>query len=297
MKILIAALDQTYNFVVTLLENDGHTVRLLTHCEGIPLMFGTPEAKAHVSQQITEFEPDLVINAIPSIVLPTSSDYTYLGNNWISAKLETHKWETRKKAAELGWKLPVVLEECNLDTMSPQSGKTYLKPKGKSSLGSAIQVPANITHNDLLPANIPAFVEQDLEYDYAADCMFTVANGSYHISRIIGYSSEGAGDEKLIEAGPDWTGLYTLVTLPTAAEDAFIVKCRAWLDYVVTLGGNYSGNLGGGITSSNEIYWFEHNSRPPNYCTSFREGTVQDWLDGLTTDPTKTPYVLYSIET
>jgi hypothetical protein len=115
MKILIAALDQTYNFVVTLLENDGHTVRLLTHCEGIPLMFGTPEAKAHVSQQITEFEPDLVINAIPSIVLPTSSDYTYLGNTEASSRLETHKWETRQKAAELGWKLPVVLEECNLE--------------------------------------------------------------------------------------------------------------------------------------------------------------------------------------
>ena len=297
MKVLIAALDQTYNFTVPLLEAEGHEVVLLTHFDKLPLFFGTPECKAYVLQQITEFEPDTVINAVPSIVLPTSSDYTYLGNTEASSRLETHKWETRQKAAELGWSLPTVLEECNLDTMSPQSGKTYLKPKGKSTLGSAIQVPANITHNDLLPANIPAFVEQDLDYDYAADCMFTVANGAYEITRIIGYSSEGAGDEKLIEAGPDWTGSYTLVTLPTAAEDAFIVKCRAWLDYVVTLGGNYSGNLGGGITSSNEIYWFEHNSRPPNYCAAFREGTVQDWLDGLTTDPTKAPYVLHSTET
>ena len=297
MKIAIAALDQTYNFTVPLLEADGHEVLLLTHCYKLPLFFGTPECKAYVLQQITEFEPDLVINAVPSIVLPTSSEYTYLGNTEASSRLETHKWETRQKAAELGWSLPTVLEECNLDTMSPQSGKTYLKPKGKSSLGGAIQVPANITHNDFFSPNIPAFVEQDLDYDYAADCIFTVANGSYEITRIIGYSSEGAGDEKLIDAGPDWTEVYTFTDLPSAAEDAFIVKCRAWLDYVVTLGGNYSGNIGGGITSSNEIYWFEHNARPYNYCAAFREGTVQDWLDGLTTDPTKAPYVLHSTET
>ena len=94
MKILIAALDETYNFTVPLLEADGHEVRLLTRCEGIPLLFGTPEGKAYVLQQITEFEPDLVINAVPSIVLSTSSDYTYVGNNWVSARLETHKWET-----------------------------------------------------------------------------------------------------------------------------------------------------------------------------------------------------------
>lgn len=297
MKILIIALDQTYNFTVPLLESEGHEVLLLTHFDKIPLISGTPEGKAYVLQQITEFEPATVINAIPSIVLPTSSDYTYLGNTEASARLETHKWETRKKAAELGWSLPTVLEECDMDTMSPQSGKTYLKPKGLGAFGSAIQVSANTVHNDVLPPNVPAFVEQDLDYEFAADCIFTVANGAYEITRIIGYNSEGAGDEKSMEAGPDWTDIYTLVTLPTAAETAFITKCRAWLDYAVTLGGNYSGNLGGGITSSNEIYWFEHNARPPNYCTSFREGTVQDWLDGLTTDPTKTPYVLYSIET
>ena len=70
MKILIAALDQTYNFTVPLLEADGHEVRLLTHCYKLPLISGTPEGKAYVLQQITEFEPDLVINAVPSIVLP-----------------------------------------------------------------------------------------------------------------------------------------------------------------------------------------------------------------------------------
>jgi hypothetical protein len=296
MKILIAALDQTYNFTVPLLEADGHEVRLLTHFNKVPLIVGRPEGKAYLIEQIAEFEPDTVINAIPSMVLPTSSEYTYLGNTEASSRLETHKWETREKAAELGWKLPVVLEECDMNAMSAQSDITYLKPKGLATIASAIQVPANTTY-DYFEPNTPAFVEQDLDYEYAADCMFTVANGAYEITRIIGYSSEGAGDEKLIEAGPDWTEVYTLVTLPTAAEDAFIVKCRAWLDYVVTLGGNYSGNIGGGITSSNEIYWFEQNSRPPNYCVAFREGTVQDWLDGLTTDPTKTPYVLYTTET
>ena len=98
MKILITALEQTYNFTVPLLEADGHEVRLLTNCEGIPLISGTPECKAYVLQQITEFEPDTVINAVPSIVLPESSEYTYLGNTEASSRLETHKWETRQKA-------------------------------------------------------------------------------------------------------------------------------------------------------------------------------------------------------
>ena len=97
MKILIIALDQTYNFTVPLLEADGHEVLLLTHFDKIPLISGTPEGKAYVLEQIAEFQPDTVINAIPSIVLPTSSDYTYLGNTEASSRLETHKWENLLK--------------------------------------------------------------------------------------------------------------------------------------------------------------------------------------------------------
>lgn len=288
MKILIAALDQTYNFIVPLLEADGHEVRLLTHCEGIPLMFGTPEAKAHVSQQITEFEPDLVINAVPSIVLPTSSDYTYLGNNWISAKLETHKWETRKKAAELGWKLPVVLEECDMDTMSTYDRTVYLKPKGLNPWNQAWRIPPNTAYNSDFPSGFPAFVEDSVDYAVEAFCFFTISNGSYSVTRMLGCS--GYGHDKTMTSDSDWKvgkGDLTHFELTDAQAAAWLPKCTAWLDYIVTLGGTYEGSIGGLIDSDNEVYWMEQNSRPFTYNNGSIPGSIQDWIDSLTTDPNK----------
>lgn len=295
MKILITALDLTYNFTVPLLEAEGHEVRLLTHDNKVPLISG--RGRDYVLAQIAEFEPALVINAIPAMSIPTSSDYTYLGNTDASAKLETHKWETREKADELGWNLPTVLEECVLNDMLPVSGKSYLKVKGFSTMGT-IQIPSGTTHNDVMPpGRIAAYVEADLTYEYAIDCYFTISGGAYHITRISGYSSSGTGDEKAIYASGDWTSCCTLVDLPAAALNAFRAQCVTWLDYVVTLGGNYTGNLGGAVTASNEVYWFEQNSRPANHAIGFRDGTVQDWIDGLSTDPTKSPYTLYETET
>jgi hypothetical protein len=297
LKVLLIALENTLDYTVPLLEADGHNVRLLTHCRGIPLMLALPECKAYVLEQIADFAPDLVINSVTPIVLPTSSDYTYLGNNWVSARLETHKWETREKAASLGWSVPTVLEECTMDTMSPHSGITYLKAKGRNILNGAVQVPVNTVYNDAFPKGVPAYVEADLDYAVGAYCMFTIANGSYHITRIIGFSPNTAGNEKSIESDGDWTGSYTVVELTSSASAAFLAKCTAWLDYVVTLGGNYSGDIGGGITASNEVFWFEQNSRPSQYAESFTSGTIQDWIDGLSTDPTKSPPITYKTET
>lgn len=296
MKVLLIALENTLDYTVPLLEADGHNVRLLTHCRGIPLMLALPECKAYVLEQIADFVPDLVINAITTIVLPTSSDYTYLGNNWVSARLETHKWETREKAASLGWNLPTVLEECTLSTHSSHPSTTYLKAKGRNILNGAVQIPANTVYNSF-PTGVPAYVEAALDYAVGAGCIFTISNGSYNITEIIGHSPSTAGNEKSIESDGDWTNCYPAVDLTASESAAFLAKCEAWLDYVVTLGGNYSGNLNGAITASNEVFWFEQNSRPYQYGESFSSGTIQDWIDGLSTDPTKSPQTLYKAGT
>ena len=288
MKILILALEGTYESMVPLLENEGHEVRLLSKCNKIPLMFGTSEGKAYVSQQITEFTPDTVINAIPSIVLPTSSDYTYLGNTTASARLETHKWETREKAAELGWSLPTVLEQCDMAAMSTYDRTVYLKPKGLNPWNQAWQVPPNTTYNDQLPSGFPAFVEDSVDYEVEAFCFFTISNGSYSITRMLGCS--GYGHDKTMTSHTDWRvgkGDLTHFELTEAQNAVWLPKCTAWLDYIVTLGGNYEGSIGGLITSSNEVYWMEQNSRPFNYNNGSIPGTVQDWIDSLTTDASK----------
>ena len=288
MKILLIALDQTYNFAVPLLEDDGHEVRLLTKYQGVPLFLGEETGKDYVLEQITEFEPNLVINAIPSIVLPTSSDYTYLGNTSASARLETYKWETREKAAELGWNLPTVLEECDMTTMSTYDRTVYLKPKGLNPWNQAWQVPPNTTYNDQLPSGVPGFVEERVDYAVEAFCFFTVSNGSYAIIRTLGCS--GYGHDKTMTSHSDWRvgrGDLTHFELTEAQLAAWLPKCTAWLDYIVTLGGNYEGTIGGLIDSDNEVYWLEQNSRPFNYHNESLPGTIQDWIDGLATDPTK----------
>jgi|TARA_R110000803_G_scaffold49504_2_gene102953 hypothetical protein len=293
MKILIIALDQTYNFTVPLLEADGHEVLLLTKCGKLPLLYSTPRCKTYILEQLAEFEPSLIVNAIPSIFLPTSSEYTYIGNSALSARLETHKWETRQKAEELGFLLPTVLEECSMNTMASYSETTYLKPKGSDTHSSSIQVPANTTYT--FPIDSAAYVEENLPHVLTACCRFTISGGAYHINRITGWT--GGGGSKGMNTGADWTDSYTVVEIPSAIEVEFLAKCRTWLDYAVTLGGNYEGFFETAVTAANEFYWLEHNSRPSTYQEAFKSGTVQDWLDGLTTDPTKSHPTRYKIET
>ena len=297
MKILLIAFDHTYNFIVPFLEQDGHKVRLLTNCENIPLIH-SPNTQTYILEQISQFKPDLVINAIASIFLPSSSDYTYVGNTSASARLETHKWETRQKAKELGWKLPPVLEECDMNEMSTYGGLTYLKPKGSSNKHSEVfQVPANTTYNGIFPANTAGYVEEAINYVVGAICFFTISNGSYHITRTMANSvGDGDGSHKSIDGGSDWTQAYKIYDLPSDLETAFLAKCRTWLDYVVTLGGSYEGIIEAGVTFSNEFYWFEQNSRPANMAVAFKSGIIQDWLTSLTTDPTKAPVVRYKRE-
>ena len=288
MKVLILALEDTYESMVPLLENEGHEVRLLSKCNKVPLLFGTSEGKEYVSQQITEFAPDTVINAIPSIVLPTSSEYTYLGNTSASARLETHKWETREKAAQLGWNLPPVLEQCDMAAMSTYDRTVYLKPKGLNPWNQAWKVPPNTTYNDQLPSGVPGFVEESIDYEVEVFCFFTISNGSYSITRMLGCS--GYGHDKTMTSHSDWRvgkGDLTHFELTDAQAAAWLPKCTAWLDYIVTLGGTYEGSIGGLIDSDNEVYWMEQNSRPFTYNNGSIPGSIQDWIDSLTTDPNK----------
>ncbi len=297
MKILLIAFDQTYDFIVPLLEEEGHEVRLLTKCERMPLIHSL-KSTTYILEQIDEFEPELVINAIATISYLPSSDYTYIGNSPESAKLETHKWETRQKAEELGWKLPRVLEECKMNEMSTYDTITYLKPKAPSGHAQVWQVPANTTYNGYFPENTEAYVEEAIDYAVGAICFFTISNGLYHITRTMANSvGDGDGSHKSMDGGADWTQSYRIYDLPEDLETAFLAKCRTWLDYAVTRGGSYEGIIEAGITSSNEFYWFEQNSRPANMAEAFKSGTAQDWLEGLSIDPSRSPPVRYKTET
>ena len=299
----------TFDYLVTPLTTAGHTVRLVdgmsdnkdgvsangTYTEKLlasgknfSLLGNATLAKDYILAQIAAFVPDMVINAITPVVLPTSSDYTYVGNTAASARLETHKWETRTKAGELGWSLPTVLEECNMNAVSNYDKTVYVKPKGDCQLRQIFKVPA-ATNNELHNLEMTAdagYVEDSVDYTVEAWCFFTISNGSYSIIRTLGCT--GYGDDKLVNATGDWReGDITLLDLTDTQRAAFITKCEAWLDYAVTLGGNYEGTLGGAITDDNTVYWFEQNSRPGTYNIGMLPGTVQDWIDGLTTDSTK----------
>lgn len=311
MKILLIAMPTTLEYIVPLLEEDGHVVKLITgkstddNSSVDPFGDWTQEIKdkntylrLHFAEKIHKdyitahrlaFQPDTIVNAVTPIILSTSSEYTYLGNSEASAKLETHKWDARTKAGELGWSLPTILEECDMDAVSDWDQTVYVKPKGDTPIRQIYKVPAstnNAEHNWSMPSNTPAYVEASVDYEVEAWCNFTVSNGSYSIIRTLGCT--GFGDDKLLESSGNWKeGNIKLVDLTDSQKAAFIAKCEAWLDYVVTLGGNYEGCLGGAITSDNTVYWFEQNSRPGTYNIGMLPGTIQDWLDGLTTDSTK----------
>jgi hypothetical protein len=308
MKILIIALPTTIEYIVPLLEADGHDVLLLTGANDtiraqagpafapVELFNGDDDAIAYLGVEITRFAPNMVINMIPWIALPSSSDYTYIGNTTASARLETHKWETRTKAGELGWNLPTLLEECDMNAVAEYDKTVYVKPKDECTSRQIFKLPTNSDSNASELFNeiitnegydVEAYVEDTVDYTVEAWCFFTISNGSYSIIRTLGCT--GYGDDKLITAPTDWTsaGDFTYVDLTDTQQSAWVTKCEAWLDYAVTLGGNYEGSIGGAIDDDNEVYWFEHNSRSGTYNAGMLPGTAQDWIDGLTTDSTK----------
>ena len=286
MKIFIIALDNTVDTLLPKFTELRHSFKVVTHLTYPGIWRPTTDARNKVLEDIEEYNPDIVINCLPALEIPTSSQYTYLGNTVASARLETHKWETRNKAVELGWKAPAVLEECDLDEVSAYDEDVYVKPKGLDPFHQSWKIPAGTdmaTHNANFPSDIPAYVEESLTYEVGAYCEFVISNGSYSIRDIAGGTSNG--QTKLWDSTADWPSVFTTQTLTDAQESAFRAKCETWLAYAATLGGNYEGSLDGAITSNGDVYWFEQNSRPS--LNSIFAGNAQDWIDGLKKDCTK----------
>lgn len=304
MRILLIALPDTLENKVAPLEEDGHTVKLITgrgdltiNGEGVyyPLFEGDDVAVAHSLREIDAFSPDLVINAISWLVLPPSDDYTYCGNTAASARLETHRWETRAKAQELGWSLPTVIHECRMNEVPEYNKTVYVKEKYDSQVKQIFKHITNdagnsselfnrdMTNNGLTG---DAYVEDSVDYAVEAWCYFTICNGSYSIVRSL--AATGYGDDKLLGAVSDWRlSQVRIYDLTESQSAAWLEKCNAWLTYAATLGGNYEGLIGGCITEDNEVFWFEHGGRPETYNSGALPGTIQDWIDSLTVDSTK----------
>ena len=303
MKILLIALPTTLEYLVPLLTDEGHTVQLITGAEEVTvtsdegldyqvpvcgyLPNGTSAEIDYVTGIIGTFEPDVVVNAITNLFLPASSDYIYVGNTVASAQLETHKWATRVKAGTLGWSLPTLAQTSTTSwTALSNTATTYLKPIDNFTSAGTVKVPPNtdadrdITH---CIDNYDCFVELGVDYAVEAWCFFTMRDGEYSIIRTLGCT--GYGNEKLLSnLGNSWKTGITLVDLTSDQSTAFLAKCEAWLDYAKTLGGSYEGTIGGAITDTNEVYWFEQNSRPGTENIGMLPGTSTNWLNGLTTD-------------
>ena len=269
MKILIVSYDNCYNG----LNLSGHTVDFYSG------------SKYSHSDKIAELstEYDLVINNSPWITTPSNG----VGNTPASARLETHKWETRLKAQELGFLLPEVLEECDMDSVSTNYTETvFLKPKEGFQACTYKIDPSrdNIAwHNGEFPPNIPGYVERDLNHDIEGGCIFTMREGSYQIVKTQGYTSKG--EEKRLAGSTDWKDDNGGVGSLTSEQETLLLDaCTAWLDYAATLGGTYEGEICTGIKGT-DIYWFEQNSRRGTHGTL--TGASQDWLDSLTSDVTK----------
>ena len=263
MRILLIALETTYNYLVPLLENEGHTVKLMTQSsDEVFLYTGTQQERLFVLDQISKFNPDLVVNALTMLILHPSDNYTYIGNTEESAFLETEKWDTRNQAQGLGWVLPPVLEECNMNAMSTQNRDVYLKAKNRNVFNQGLKVPANSTLNTTMPS-IAAYVEDLVNFEWQIMAQFTISQGSYSIRKIVGCTAgSSAGGDKLIESNGNWKDYYTLFDL-TEEQDALVrPKCEAWLAYAVTRGGNYEGFLEAGITADNTVYWLEQKLTP-----------------------------------
>lgn len=286
MRLIIFSTEGVYNELVIQLQSAGHEVELVTPSSLISLFLGLDDAHEYARRRIAEFQPTHVLNNIPSLSLASSTtEYEYIGNSIESAHLETHRWETRQKAQELGFLLPYVLEECPMDGLTKTySEDVYLKPKGWDYYHRSWKIPANTehtTHNGYLAGNsAPGFIERHVAHDIEALCQFTVSNNSYKIQYMRGYI--GGGNEKI--CGIDeatWQENTRYENLSTDILNSWETQCTRWLDYIATLGGNYQGAIGAGVTDDG-FYWYEQNSRRGTGVKFV--GDWETWWESLTTD-------------
>ena len=291
MKILLIARKTTLDYLVPMFEEEGHEAILITGHENStrPIqLIGTDEDKEYVIGVIEQNEPDYVVNAIPGLLLPSKPGCTILQNSVASSNLELRKRDTKELATGKGFKeIPYLVWET--DQFQEQDYVQYIKPV--SGPAETLKIPANTDPIKFLHqlGNTEYFIEGELEYDVEAWCFFTISNGQYSIIRHIG--GTGCGNSKLVNNDKhitdiidDWREGITLHDLTDDQRTLFLDKCTDWLDYVVTLGGNYEGCIGGYI-KDNDVYWSEQNSRPGMQNIGMIPGTAMNWLEGLKSDP------------
>lgn len=258
---------------------------------GINLYYGGHRAISWAEEKIRGFKPDIVVNNLPALMLNPSNDYVYFGNTRESANLELCKWKTRQKAWECGFELPEVVLECNLHEMEKFSYTTFLKSKGHDTWIQAWKVTPDTdvkAQNKIiyeLSDNIafPAYVERGMDFEAQAYCNFRICGDEYSITGIHSLCGN-VDDYKVFRINEysdiDWTKGCWSDNLSAEHYNVFREKCESWLDYAVTLGGNYEGTIGSGITENLEVFWFEQNSR-----LSTNEefiGDADSWLKSFT---------------
>jgi hypothetical protein len=222
------------------------------------------------------------------LLLPKSDSYTYFGNTEESSRLEMNKWETRQTVKSLGFDFlfPEVVAECNLDEMTYFPYTTYLKSKGNDTFCQAWKVTPDTDlnyHNRVLQHHnrikCPAYVERAVDFEVEGCCQFRIANGSYNLTSVQGIYGNPSGYKQLVGTS-DWRDDTYMGDLTPDQHKVVTEKCGEWLEYAATLGGNYEGNIGTGITSDLDVYWFEHNSRQSMY--SQFVGDADSWIDSFT---------------
>lgn len=268
--VLIFSLENAVQGLPEALKADGYEVKVVSDNWG---------GVFPVEEVIKEYTPSIIYNNMPAIKVP-SGDYMYIGPSQRAARLELCKWETRWKAEKIGFKLPAVLKECGMNTKSVFEDTVYLKPKFQEVTHCAWKIPPRYDIPSL-GLRGPGYIEEDIKPDMSAKCRFTICNGKYEIEHISGntYNGEDKFPETTMKKWPD---IGAWVSLPN--EKQFLDLCEKWLDYVVTLGGNYSGELEAGIKDT-DIYWYEQNCRRITHGRF--SGSGQTWLDSLTIDPAK----------
>lgn len=291
MRLLLFALKDTYESLIPELEKKNYAYNLITNHSkiGSNIYSGDANAVEWSEREIRKFSPDIVVNNMPSLILPRSEDYTYFGNTRESANLELCKWESRQRAWECGFELPEVVAECNMHEMPKFPYTTFLKSKSKDIWCQAWKVTPerdidkqNKMFNEINDGiSFPAYVERGMDFEVQAYTDFRISNDSYVITGIHGLHGE-VDAYKVFggTAGQDWTENTWLQDLDPDQYNVFREKCESWLDYALTLGGNYEGTIGAGITKDLKVYWFEQNSRLSTF-ENFT-GDVDSWLESFT---------------
>lgn len=267
--VLIFSLENAVQGLAEALKADGYEVKVSTKgWAGWPL-----------SKEDTE-GATIIYNNMVALEIP-EGDYLVISPSRAAARLELCKWETRWKAEKVGFKLPRVLAECSMKTERTFTDTVYLKSKFQDSAHCAWKIPPGFSIPRLGYPNMPGYIEEDIKPDMSAKCRFTIANGKYQIEHLSGHTYDG--EDKFHDTiFLNWPELGEWVKLPD--EKKFLDLCTRWLDYAVTLGGNYSGEIEAGV-KGDDIYWYEQNCR--RISNGHFHGSGQTWLDSLTIDPAK----------